>query len=112
MEMEAQMLRAYINYPNPHIETHGNSGCATIQQHQKQGQRVVNLELTSLSLELQRFATKAYPFAANRELNDMWINVDFADAAFERAVVEYVRTLLSMHYMPFVGLRVQQHCHT
>ena len=40
----------------------------------------------------------------------MWIEVDFGDESFERAVVGYVKTLLARHGRPFAGVRVTGHC--
>jgi len=104
------MLKAYINYPNPHITLHGGGGCGSVQQQRKSGQRVVRLDVGSLSTELNRFVKKEYRFGADPETNDMWLELNFGDSAFEKAVVEYVRTLLSQHYTPFARIKVDQHC--
>ena len=32
------MLKAYINYPNPHVTIHANAECSRIQQQHKQEQ--------------------------------------------------------------------------
>jgi hypothetical protein len=60
------------------------------------------------SLELQRFAAQEYRFEAQAETNDMWLELDFNDPVFERAVVEYVRNLLAVHYPPFARVRVDE----
>lgn len=104
------MLAAYINYPNPHITIHSNAGCATIQQQHKQGQRLIRLNVKTLCEELERFAEKHYRFGAEQGTNDMWLYVEFLDSAFERAVVEYVRKLLTTHYSPFGRITVSEHC--
>ncbi len=56
------MLNVYINYPNPHIEIHADTGCGLIRPRNKQDQRIVDLEVSSLSLELQKFMEKVYSF--------------------------------------------------
>jgi hypothetical protein len=104
------MLKAYINYPNPHIKIHGDAGCADIRKQHKEGQRLVRLDIASLSTELNRFKTKYYSFGSAAVTNDMWLEADFADPAFERAVVEYVRKLLAENYTPFGQIGVEQHC--
>lgn len=104
------MLKAYINYPNPHITIHADAECPTIQQQHKQGQRVVELRVATLSAELERFAAKEHRFAPNPDANDMWLNVEFGDPAFEWAVIEYVRRLLRRHYTPFARIKVDEHC--
>ena len=104
------MLKAYINYPNPHVTIHANAECSRIQQQHKQEQRVVRLEVRSLSLELQRFSAQEYQFGAEAETNDMWLELDFSDPVFEKAVVEYVRSILALHYSPFARVSVDEHC--
>ena len=66
--------------------------------------------IDTLSAELKRFSSKAYRFAAQAELNDMWLELEFRDADFERAVVEHVRKILGGHYKPLGSARVDQHC--
>ena len=104
------MLRAYINYPNAQVTIHGDITCSFVRQRNKAAQRTVRLNVRTLSSELGKFSDKAYRFASEAALNDMWIEVDFGDEAFERAVVGYVKTLLARHYRPFAGVRVTGHC--
>jgi hypothetical protein len=35
VRMEIKMLKAYINYPNPHVTIHANAECSRIQQQHK-----------------------------------------------------------------------------
>jgi hypothetical protein len=108
---ELTMLNAYINYPNQHIETHAQGGCGSIRQHNKTGQRVVDLAIASLSLELKKFVENKYSFAPNAAENDMWLCAEFADPLFERAVVDYIVTLLGKRYKNrFGNVRVRRHC--
>jgi hypothetical protein len=104
------MLKAYINYPNPHITIHGNASCSAIQQQHKKDQRVVRLDIGSLSKELNRLAMKEYQFGAQAETNDMWLELNLGDNKFERAIMDYVRILLSQHYKPFSRAKVDEHC--
>ncbi len=104
------MIKAYINYPNTHISLHWDVTCSTIEQHQKEGQRTIPLDIDSLSQELKRFAEKYYRFGSDPRNNDMYLEVDFGDPSFERAVVEYIRKLLSKHYSPFSRVVLEDHC--
>jgi hypothetical protein len=104
------MIAVYINYPNSHITIHGSAGCGNLQQHHKQGQRNVTLNRLTLSAELERFAGKFYTFGADQSTNDMWLTVDFGDAVFERAVVEHIRVLLGVNYLPFARAAITEHC--
>ena len=67
-------------------------------------------KVRSLSLELQRFVAQEYQFGSEAETNDMWLELDFSDPVFERAVVEYVKSILALHYSPFARVRVDEHC--
>lgn len=104
------MVKAYINYPNPHITLHWDSMCSTIGQHRKEGQRNIYLDINTLSPELKRFADKYYRFGSEPLTNDMWLEVDFSDHSFECAVVEYIRKLLAGHYSPFGRTILEEHC--
>ena len=104
------MLSAYINYPNAQVTVHRDGSCASVRQRNKEGQRTVRLNIRTLSSELGKFSDKAYRFASEADLNDMWLDVDFNDETFERSVVDYVRSLLGQHYKPFAGVKVSGHC--
>lgn len=104
------MVNAYINYPNPHITVHGDATCSAIGKMRKGGQRRVRIDAASISQELKQFATKAYVFGADASKNDMWLEIDFGDASFERAVVEHVRRLLGVHYKPLGAASIENHC--
>jgi len=104
------MVKAYINYPDPHITLHNDVACTNIGQHHKKGQRIVQLDIASLSIELKRFKSKHYRFGSDPQTNDMLLEVDFSDQDFERAVVEYIKRLLTRHYAPFGRDDIKQHC--
>ena len=104
------MLNAYVNCPDPKVSTHHNPSCREIQKNAKPGQRLVRIDATSISAELQRVKVKGYTFAANRARNDMWIEVDFEDADFENAVIAYVHGLMGKHYSPLARVAVETHC--
>jgi len=103
------MLKAYINYPNPHFTVHGSASCGEIRKMQRPEQRVVDIDRTSISDLLERFAGKHYRFAAEAGLNDMWLELSFDDPEFERAVVRHVRHLLGSHYEPLRNAPIKEH---
>jgi len=104
------MIQAYINYPNPHVRVHGSYSCSTIQQHQKEGQRIIELTPRSISEEFLRFESGHYKFGAEQSINDMWLRVEFKDRIFEVAVVRYVQSILARRYSPFRDVVVDTHC--
>jgi hypothetical protein len=103
------MLKAYINYPNPHVTAHFDPGCGNIQAQRKMGQRYIRVNIKTLSQELERFRNKGYLFAANPERNDMWLEINLADREFELAVLDYICCLLGTHYVPFEGVKSAIH---
>lgn len=104
------MLKVYINYPNPHITIHSNSSCKRILQQNKENQRVVKINISNLSKELENFENKKHLFGANAEINDIWLYIDLSDSDFEHAVVKYIHKLLSNLYKPFKSASIKRHC--
>ncbi len=104
------MISTYINYPNRKFSAHFDPGCASIRSHEKQGQRVVELNHQSVSRELLKFAKDEHKFASEKDFNDMWLVVDFDDAEFERDVVNHIWRLLAKRYTPFRGINIDEHC--
>ena len=106
---ETKVLHAYLNYPNARVSVHGTS-CGHIQQARKQGQRRVFLNTTSIGTELRRFVERGYDFAAQAANNDMWLDLDFSDAAFELAIVKYILRRLGVRYKRFRDCEIEWHC--
>ena len=104
------MIKAYINYPKPHVTVHHDPNCGTIQVQHKPNQRYLRLNIETISEELLNFRDKKYPFAATRERNDMWLEIDFHDKVFEMAVLVYICRLLGMYYSPFESMKPGIHC--
>jgi len=103
------MLHAYVNSPQPKVITHPDPSCPRIQMNAKPGQRIVRINIDTISTELRRFKAKEYRFAAEPSKNDMWVEVDFDDAEFEAAVVEYIRCLIGKHYSGIRRVSVRRH---
>lgn len=40
----------------------------------------------------------------------MWLQLDFGDSEFERALVEHIRKLLARRYTPLSRVKVSTHC--
>ena len=104
------MLKAYINYPNSYITVHGKAACAAVRQRHKLDQRIVRIDVATFSRELNHFVMKEHRFGSQAETNDMWLELDFGDSKFEKAVVDYIQTLLAPHYKPFSRVKIDEHC--
>jgi hypothetical protein len=105
-----QMLKAYINYPNPHISVHGDPTCSEIRKQQKSSQREVRIDVNTISNELEKFVAEDFRFGASAALNDMWLAIDFGDPQFELAVVKYIQREVGKHYKPLAGAKLETHC--
>lgn len=104
------MIRAYINYPVPHVTTHSDAVCSFIQSQHKANQRLIKININTLTKELRKFVEKEYRFAATPEFNDMWLDIDFNDEKFEIAVIEFIAKLLGKRYKPFASIEPNKHC--
>ena len=104
------MIQVYINYPVPHFTIHRDSNCGNIQQHHKKDQRIISMDHSNLSRELLKFRSKGYRFAAQPELNDMWLSINLEDFDFEKSVISHIRHLLGKSYSPFRGAKIDEHC--
>ena len=104
------MLKAYVNYPNPNITVHRELSCGSIQKNEKRDQRYIRVNISTISKELRSFANKDYNFDANRDSNDMWLEIDFGDPDFESSVLEHIRSLIGKHYTPFANITIDYHC--
>lgn len=104
------MFWAYINYPVPHATIHRAMDCQQIMCHHKPNARIVTLNPATLSAELKKFQNKHYRFAANSELNDMWLKVDFPDRETGNGVVQDVLYYLGQHYRPLLTAKIAMHC--
>jgi hypothetical protein len=104
------MIRAYLNYPNSKVRLHNDPKCGHIQQMHKAGQRVVAINLSSLSAELARFAQQQHDFGSTAGRNDMWLEVDLGDDGLERSVVGYAHRALAKRYQPFAAATLETDC--
>ena len=49
------MLKAYINYPEPHVTAYFYPGCGKIQSQNKEDQRYYIINIENLSANLKKF---------------------------------------------------------
>jgi hypothetical protein len=100
----------YINYPNPHIRIHKNRRCTNIQKMDKVDQRRIRINVDNVAQELQKFDDKEYRFGANKELNDMWIEIDLRNDPLETALVQKLQDIIGHHYRPLRDCGIDTHC--
>ena len=105
------MIKAYINYPNPHVAIHCDLGDPMIDAHRGAGiRRETNINLHNLSEKLNEFVQGKVKFAAEAGLNGMWLNIDLGDREFEISVVNFVTRQLGHSYIPFSRVTPEIHC--
>ena len=104
------MIKAYINYPQPHVTIHHNLYCGNIQSQQKPNQRYIKINSSSLDGELKNFRVKKYRFASNPDYNDMWLEIDFHNTDFEQKVLQDICQIIGNYYRPLKGIKPITHC--
>jgi hypothetical protein len=102
-------MKAYINYPNPHITLHWNDACPHVQMHHKEGQRVVQITAASIEAALSGFIAREFSFAPKAEENDMWLDISLASARHDEAVVFVVQSILGNRYAPLAAASIESH---
>ena len=40
----------------------------------------------------------------------MWLNIDFGDEEFEKAIVNFIQKLIGKHYEPLRNCQIEEHC--
>jgi hypothetical protein len=106
------MLRAHLHYSDSRVSLHGDADCARVRQARSGAQRCVFLEPETLGAELERFIHGEYGFRLREAADDMWLDVDFRDAEFERALVDYILRLIGARCAPLRNPPIEQHCQT
>lgn len=104
------MMKVYVNYPDTKFSIHCNPSCTEVHKMRKPGQRHIRIDIDSASTELGRFANKKHAFSSNSKSNDMWLEIEFEDAEFEKSVLKYVRRLIGKHYAPLGEAKLTTHC--
>jgi hypothetical protein len=104
------MICLYINYPNPHFTIHGNAQCAQIRKMGKNNQRIVKVHMKNLNDVLSDFIARKHKFAAMKEVNDLWIEIDLDSPEQEIGFVNTVQALLGRQYGPFKSVKMKKHC--
>jgi hypothetical protein len=102
-------MKAYINYPAPHITLHWDDACPSVQQHGKKGQRVIRITSDNVDTQLARFINREFTFAATPGENDMWLDVSLGSRRQEEAVVLVIQSILGRRYQPLASARVTSH---
>ncbi|HEY6968008.1 MAG TPA: hypothetical protein VJA94_02300 [Candidatus Angelobacter sp.] len=104
------MVKAYLNYPNPHMTLHCGSACAEVGKMHKAQQRTVKIDQASFSQALKQLAGKEFRLGSQASINDVWLTINFGDEEFEEAVARYVCRFLGQRYSRPRGAQIRKHC--
>ncbi len=102
------MLVVYINYPNKRITIHGDYGCKEIQKRNKNKRRI-RVTQDSKEERLSGFRD-SYRFGSKKEVNDMWVEIDFQNQMTEMQVLGDICNCLSTRYRGFKDAIKKPHC--
>ena len=103
-------MHVYINYPNPHITIHNNASCLQIQKNRKTGQRRVQIRPANLKAVLNDFIVEKYNFKAEKNYNDMWLDISLDTKDQEIELVDEIQAVLGLRYKPLKNAPVNVHC--
>jgi len=103
-------MQAYLNYPNSHITIHTDNSCGQIHMHHKKGQRRVNVNAVTLRFVLSDFLNNKYIFKAEKEYNDLWLDVSLNTPEQETGLVHVIQAIIGQRYAPFSDAPVKEHC--
>jgi hypothetical protein len=104
------MLHVLIDHPTKSMTIHGDLTCKFIRLHSKPQQQISRITLETLTQELGKFVNKDYRFTPSPLNDDIWLEIDFNDRVFERAVAEYILRLAARHYNSLRGIQPKVHC--
>ncbi|MBF8283604.1 MAG: hypothetical protein HW378_2519 [Anaerolineales bacterium] len=102
-------MKVYINYPDPHLTIHRNPECSSIQLHQVEGQRHIEVTMQRLREELSHFINNQYHFGQPPD-NDLWLDITLSTPEQEVGLVYIIQAILSLSYTPFMHAPVKEHC--
>ena len=106
----ANVTRAYLNCPQPHMTLHGDSDCQQVRKMRKVNQRQLTVDRESFTRTITQIRAKEFRLGSDPEVNDFWLSVDFGDPEFEEACVRYAHRLLCQRYSRLKMGPVERHC--
>ena len=100
----------YVNYPNPHFTFHSDPTCQKIQMHNKEDQRVLEVNTQNLGATLTKIITWEIKFAAEKTTNDLWLSIELDSRKQEEGLVYVIQALLGQRYKPLANAPIVYHC--
>ncbi len=91
-------MKAYINYPDPHITLHFDDNCSEIQKRRKPDQRVVAITDSTVREVLMDFINDKYRFGSDSEINDLWLDINVDNQKYGEALVIVIHAVIRQKY--------------
>jgi hypothetical protein len=88
----------YINYPNARFSLYPGTSLSACVVQDKPNRRTIRISPETFSVVLQHFVQGKIDFASTCERNDFWLDLDFDDQKFEKALAEHLQRLLGRRY--------------
>ena len=104
------MIHVYFNYQHYQIITHHDPDCAQRTFAQMPHQRLLRVNAATVSQTITALAANEHPFSTALGQQTLWLQIDFGDHDFERALQRYALRLLARHYPRFYHISVTSHC--
>jgi hypothetical protein len=79
---------------------HPGKNVAECVVQQKPNRRTVRISTDSFSTAMRPFFVGEVPFVSISEFNDLWLDLNFDDQAFEKSLAEHIQRLLGRRYAP------------
>jgi hypothetical protein len=95
------MIAVYYNYPNSGFTIHEGMNYEEARVQLKPKPRVDSVTLENITEIVEKVKSQDLKFASNRDLNDLWLEIDFGDVVFEKAFAEFVLRILGKRYKRF-----------
>jgi len=103
-------MQVYLNYPNPHITIHKDASCGQIHMHEKEDQRRISINMVTLRFVLTDFLNDKYIFKAEKQFNDLWLNINLDTPEQEMGLVHVIQAIIGQCYSPISDAPVKEHC--
>jgi len=103
-------MKAYINYPQPHITIHRSADCAEFQKQHKSNQRFLVVNASNIKQVLMDFANDKYRFGPSQKYNDLWLDISLETPNHEEGFVYVIHSIVSVRYTRFQNAPFNYHC--
>jgi hypothetical protein len=78
--------------------------------HQKSGQRIVEVNPSTLKNVLSQFINDTYDFKSEAQLNDLWLDISLSTHEQEIGFVHIIQAILGQRYKPLGSAPISEHC--